>query len=262
MRNKKSAIRNEKVTGSKSFIFRMKTSFPKKVIFALLIVFSINTNLFAQPTNAWKSIFNGKNLKGWSLIDTPANVKITDGSFVIHMTKHTTRHAFIRTDKKYKDFILELDCRRDTLFDSGIMFRAITAPDTAKVSLQGYMVKIDPSLTRRWTGGVFLDFGVPIVWLHPLDGDPRAQYAERVGEWNHYRIEAIGNHIKVWINDIPTTNMINIRYDEGYIALKIHYLERTPWNEEMSAAFKNIRIITKNAASYAKQMDIPAKTPL
>jgi hypothetical protein len=222
-----------------------------------------NTSLFSQNAKAWKSLFDGKSFKGWTIVADsgaiPANAVIADSSFLIHMSKNTSRHAFIRTNKKYKDFILELDCKRDTLFDSGILFRGITAPDTARVSLHGYMVKIDPSLTRRWTGGVFLDFGVPIVWLHPLDGDPRAQYAERVGEWNHYRIEAIGDHIKVWINGIPTTNMINTRYTEGYIALKIHYLNGTPWNENMSASFKNIRIISSKPGAYSLAMDIPVK---
>ncbi|MEJ7770113.1 MAG: DUF1080 domain-containing protein, partial [Chitinophagaceae bacterium] len=203
---------------------------------------------------------DGKSYKGGTIVDTPANVKIQDGAFVIHMTNNTYRHVFIRSTKKYKDFILELDVKRDTSFDSGIILRGMTTPDTVKVGLYGYMIKIDPSLTRRWTGGIFLDFGSSIEWLHPLEGDTRAQFAERVGEWNHFRVEAIGDHIKVWINGIPTTNMTNPRYKEGYVALKIHYLNnKTEWNDQMSAAFKNIRIIDKNVADYATEMDIPVK---
>lgn len=231
----------------------------KPFIIIFLLVFSSHPDLFSQPGKAWKSIFDGKSFKGWTIVDTPANVTIRDNSFVIHMTKNTRRHAFIQSNEKYKDFILELDCRRDTLFDSGIMFRSIKSPDTARVGLFGYMVKIDPSLTRRWTGGVFFDYGNYIEWMYPLADDTKAQQAERVGEWNHYRIEAIGHHIKVWINGIPTTNMINPRYKEGFIALKIHYLNDTPWNEKMSAAFKNIRIISSKPEKYTREMDIPAK---
>ncbi len=172
-----------------------------RTIFIIIVVglFSSHSNLFAQPARAWKTIFDGKSFKGWAIVDSPANVIIADSSFVIHMTKNTKRHVFIRSNKKYKDFILELDCRRDTLFDSGIMFRSEKASDTARVGLFGYMVKIDPSLTRRWTGGVFFDYGNYIEWMYPLADDTRAQQAERVGKWNHYRIEAIGDHIKVWI---------------------------------------------------------------
>ena len=232
--------------------------FRTTIIINLLLV-SNSYILFAQPPKAWKTIFDGKSFKGWTIVDTPANVIIADSSLVIHMTNNTSRHVFIRTNKKYKDFILELDCRRDTLFDSGILFRAIKSPDTARVGLFGYMVKIDPSLTRRWTGGVFSDYGNYIEWLYPLDDDTRAQQAERVGEWNHYRIEAIGDHIKVWINGIPTTNMTNSRFEEGWIALKIHYLKGTPWNEKMSASFKNIRIISSRPETYDWDMDIPVK---
>ena len=232
----------------------------KKIFIATTFIIVCNqTTAIAQPLNAWKSIFDGKTFKGWTIVDTPANVVISDSSFVIHMTANTTRHVFIRTKKKYRDFILEFDCKRDTAFDSGIIFRSIKSPDTARVGLYGYMVKIDPSLSRLWTGGVFLDFGSYIEWLYSLAGDERAQQAERVGEWNRFRIEAIGDHIKVWINGIPTTNMINSRYKEGFIAFKIHYLKNTPWNEEGSAAFKNFRIISSNAKAFALDMDIPAK---
>ncbi len=225
----------------------------------LLIVFCSHTALFAQPEKAWNTIFDGKTFKGWTIVDSPANVVIKDSAFLIHMTKNTSRHVFVRTKKKYKDFILELEVKRDTSFDSGILFRTIKSPDTAAVSLYGYQIKIDPSLTRRWTGGIFLDFGSYVTWLHPLEGDVRAQQAERVGEWNRFRIEAIGDRIKVWVNGIPTTNMINSRYKEGFIALKIHYLKNTEWNDQMQAMFKNIRIISKNASKYSLGIDIPVK---
>ena len=106
----------------------------------------------------------------------------------------------------------------------------------------------------------FCDYGGSgIEWLHPLEGDKRAQQAERVGEWNHFRIEAINGHIKVWINGVPTTNMISHRFKNGFIAFKIHYLHGTPWNEKMSASFKNIRIINSPKSSYSRSMDIPVK---
>jgi len=231
----------------------------KTVLSTILIFICSNEALLAQPAKSWKTIFDGKSFKGWTIVDSPSNVTIADSSFVIHMTENTSRHVFIRTNEKYKDFILELDCRRDTSFDSGILFRCITTPDTAHVGLYGYMVKIDPSLIRRWTGGIFIDYGNGLNWLHPLADDDRAQQAERVGEWNHFRIEAIGNHIKVWINRIPTTNMTNSRYNEGYVAFKIHSLKNTPWNEKMSASFKNIRIVSINPKAYARSMDIPVK---
>ncbi|MDB5112829.1 MAG: hypothetical protein JWR67_3943, partial [Mucilaginibacter sp.] len=92
-----------------------------------------------------------------------------------------------------------------------------------------------------------------------IEHDDRARAAFKNMQWNHFRIEAIGNNIKVWINSIPITNMLNSKYKEGYIALKLHYLQNKPQNEKYSAQFKNIRMVVKNAAKYALPMDIPAK---
>lgn len=82
--------------------------------------------------------------------------------------------------------------------------------------------------------------------------------AYSIGQWNHFRIEAIGSDIRVWVNGIPTTNMINHKYTNGYIALKIHALSDKPEQEKIFGQFKNIRIITKNPQKYLQQMDIKA----
>lgn len=216
-------------------------------------------NLHAQPEKAWKKIFDGSSFSGWNIIDTPANVVVTDSAFLIHMTLNTSRHAFIRTKEEYSDFILELEMKRDIGFDSGILLRGIPTPDTTDVGLYGYTVKIDPSTTRRWTGGIFLDFGYGVEWLSTLADNPKAQQAERIGEWNHFRIEAIGHHIKVWINGVPATNMIDNRYKKGCIAFKIHSMNGSKWTEDMAASFRNFRIISQDAAAYERAMDISVK---
>ena len=108
---------------------------------------------------------------------------------MLHMTPYTSRHSFVRTNRQFKDFIFEVEFRRDLNIDSGILFRAEDAPDTAFQDLFGYMVKIDPSQTRLWTGGVFIDYGNGLQWLYPLDQNERAKHAEKAkGEWNKIRI--------------------------------------------------------------------------
>lgn len=219
-------------------------------------------NADGQPSKAWKSIFNGRDMQGWTVVEKIANVHIADGSFIIHMTANTHRHAYIRTNNKYKDFILELDCKKDTIYDSGILLRCVSTPDSL-VSLQGYQVKLDPHPERMWNGSVFDDFGddknFRYHWFYTIEKDDRARAAFKNNSWNHFRIEAIGNNIKVWINGVPITNMLNSKYKEGYIALKLHYLQNKPENEKYSAQFKNISIVDKDAFKYARQMDIPAK---
>ncbi len=237
---------------------------PKQLSFFglfLLFIFCFINTINAQQSKDWSFIFNGKDFKGWTIEENPANFSIADSTVVLKMTSNSSRHAFFRTNKQYQDFILEFYCKRDSSFDSGILLRGVLMPKTAPIALNGYMIKIDPSLTRLWTGGIFMDFGNKSEWLYTLADDKRAQQAEKVAQWNHYRVEAIGKHIKVWINGIPTVNMIDDRYDKGYIAFKIHRLkEITPkWNEEMQASFKNIKIIDGKPKRFEKEMDIPVR---
>ena len=79
-------------------------------------------------------------------------------------------------------------------------------------------------------------------------------------EWNTFRIEAIGNTIKVWVNNIPTVHLINNKYEKGYIAFKIHSMGNTPEKEKILVHFKNIKILTKNLEKYKKSTDLVAKT--
>ena len=190
-------------------------------------------------------LFNGTNLLGWQKVGGDAPFDVEDNCIKLHQKANTNEHTFLRTDKRFKDFILELECKRDAQFYYGILFRAIDAPDTAHVRLYGYQVKVDHDKTRKWTGAIFDDFGNTWKWLTTLKDSTQAQNAlKNAGEWDKYKIEVFGNMIKVWLNGIQTANLINDKYSEGYVALKIHFLGNRPENEKYSAQIKNIKIIT------------------
>ncbi|MCU0337125.1 MAG: DUF1080 domain-containing protein, partial [Sediminibacterium sp.] len=216
------------------------------------------TNSINKKSEPWQSIFNGKDLKGWKTIGSKGKVIVNEGAIECGMTANTPVHTFATTQKKYRNFILEMDFKRDVPFNTGILFRAIEAPDTASVNLYGYQVKIDPSEKRKWTGGIFDDYGKTWAWIYDLSKDVRAQNANISNEWNHIRIEMIDNHIKVWLNNIATVNLINDKYKEaGYIAFKMHSLADKPEQEAWKAQFKNIRIITKEPEKYSREMYLP-----
>ena len=227
--------------------------------FILLLSLGLSPILSAQPAEAWRSLFNGRDFTGWTLVDPPIDATVQDGAMVIHMTPHTARHAFIRTNETFHDFVFEIEFLRDQGMDSGVLFRSEDAPDSAFSGLFGYMVKLDPQPQRRWTGGIFVDFGNGYNWLHSLADDARAQAAEKpTGEWNHLRVEALGDIIKVWLNGVPTTHLRDDRYPAGYIALKIHFMNNgDPAKQALSLAYRNPRIITENPARFATACDIP-----
>ncbi len=228
-----------------------------KLFITCFIILS-TCHLEAQNSKGWKDLFNGENLNGWSVIGGQGKVEVEDNAIVLRQTANTKEHTFVHTKKKYKNFILEVDCKRDPRFFYGILFRAQKAPDTAHVRLYGYQSKVDHKSDRSWTGGIFDDFGNTWNWMYTPDTDERAKKALKPsGEWDHYHIEAIDNTIKVWLNDIPISNIQNAKYKKGYIAFKIHFLGNNKEQEKQRAWIKNVCIVTSNLSKYTKTIDIP-----
>ena len=80
-------------------------------------------------------------------------------------------------------------------------------------------IEIDPS-TRAWSGGIY-DEGRR-GWLFDLKDKPAAQAAFKQNEWNHYTIEAIGDHFRTWVNGIPVADLQDGMTRTGHIGLQVH----------------------------------------
>src|SRR3546814_15197049 len=89
--------------------------------------------------------------------------------------------------------------------NSGIQFRSQSKPDYRDGRVHGYQMEIDPS-ARAWTGGIY-DEGRR-GWLYPLEYNPAGKKAYKQRDWNHARIECIGNVLRIWVNGIPTSHEI------------------------------------------------------
>ena len=211
----------------------------------------------------WRTLLNGRDLTGWKIVGASpkAYAAVENSEIVGHMVRGTPEHTFFCTEEKFGDFILEVDSFQTGGFNTGILFRCIDAPADATVRLHGYQVKIDPSPTRRWTGGIFDDYGKNWLWLYTLEHDERARTAYKFDEWARIRIEAIGRTLKVWVNGIPTAHLLHDKYTRGYIAFKIHSFGATgdPTQEKNLIHFRNVRLITENPARFAQPMDLPAR---
>ncbi|MFZ9661564.1 MAG: 3-keto-disaccharide hydrolase, partial [Chitinophagaceae bacterium] len=108
--------------------------------------------------------------------------------------------------------------------------------------VHGYQMEIDPS-PRAWSGGIY-DEGRRL-WLYSMEFNPSAKKSFKNGTWNRYRIECIGNHIRTWVNGIPTAYLIDDLTPSGFIALQVHAIgkDEKPGRQIM---WRNIRIKTKN----------------
>jgi Domain of Unknown Function (DUF1080) len=236
-----------------------------RIILNLFVIICLNLLILSglSAQNTWQSLFNEHDFSGWEKVGDNAPFSINNGKIEMHQKANTTQHSYLKTKKKYKNFILEMDCKRDSLYHYGILFRAQNTPDTAHTRLYGYQIKVDHDKNRRWTGGVFDDFGNTWRWLYPLTNNPKAQYAlKAAGNWDHYRFEVINKEIKVWVNNIPASYLINNKYSNGFIAFKIHFMGNNPENEKHTGWVKNIKIITKQLAKHSYKMDLAPITIL
>jgi hypothetical protein len=85
-----------------------------------------------------------------------------------------------------------------------------------------------------------------------MDNNPKAQQAFKQNDWNHYRIEAIGDTLKTWINDVPAAYLIDDKTSSGFIGLQVHSIGKDQ-KEGTEIQWKNIRILTDSLAKYARK---------
>ncbi len=216
-----------------------------------LVLMLAGSCLFANAEEGWTSLFNGKDFTGWKQLNGKAKYEVVNGE-IVGTTVANTPNSFMATEKTYGDFILELELLVDNRMNSGIQFRSLSKPDYNNGRVHGYQCEVDPA-DRAWSGGIY-DEGRR-GWLYPMDMNPVGRTAFRKGEWNHYRIEAIGNSIRTWVNGIPCADLIDDMTAEGFIALQVHGI-RDASDAGHQIRWKNIRVQTENL-KQSPWTDIP-----
>ena len=172
------------------------------------------------PRGKTTSMFNGKDLTGWHNPYDWGEAKAVDGE--IHLIAN--RKFFLCTDRPYSNFIFEVELfMPNGKANSGIMFRC----HVEKNSVFGYQAEVDPS-DRAWSGGLY-DEGRR-QWLHPDKKDKKSIAAFRKqagdcfkpGEWNRYRVWCQGSRLRIYVNHVKTTDVVDDMDASGYIALQHH----------------------------------------
>ncbi len=213
----------------------------RQALFILLLIF-IGNQLSAQD---WQNLFNGKDLSGWTQLNGEAKYHIEDGA-IVGTTVSNTPNSFLTTDKKYGDFILEFEILVDPSLNSGVQIRSNSNPDYRKGKVHGYQVEVDPS-ARAFTGGIY-DEGRR-GWMYPLSRNEKGRKAFQNGVWNKVHIEAIGKHIKTWVNGIQCSNLVDDLTAEGFIGLQVHSIPKSQ-KAGAQVQWRNLRILEKDLKSH------------
>ena len=198
-------------------------------------------------------LFDGKTLDGFEQHGGKAKYTVEDGE-IVGTSVPKTSNSFLCTKKPYSDFILELEFKVDPLLNSGIQIRSEVFDKETVIKLRGgkerkipadrvhgYQVEIDPS-ARAWSAGIYDESRRG--WLYNLKGDKHtaAREAFKQNEWNHYRIEAIGDSIKTWINKVPAADLKDGMTPKGLIALQVHGVGNDAKKIGKQVRWRNIRI--------------------
>jgi len=218
-----------------------------KLLLATTATFIISCAETPKDDAPWMELFDGKTLNGWHKLGGDATYAVKEGT-IVGTTTHNTPNTFLTTDEMYSDFILELDYKVDSTMNSGIQIRSNSIPTYRDGRVHGYQVEIDPS-ERAWSGGIYDESRRG--WLNPMTDNPAAQKAFKQNDWNHYRIEAIGDTIKTWVNDVPAAYLIDDKTAKGFICLQVHSIHKDQ-KAGTDIIWKNVRIITDSVSKYSR----------
>jgi hypothetical protein len=189
---------------------------PVAIALGLLALGSVGSVTAAERTTA---LFDGKTLAGWKQLGGNADYQVVDGT-IVGTSKPDKVNSFLVTEKSYRDFILDFDVRQDVgPTNSGVQFRSLSTPDFENGRVHGYQCDIDPS-EKAWSGGIYEE--AERGWFYTGDMHPASKPAYKFGEWNHFRIEMIGQRMRVWINRQPVSDVIDDGHEQGFFGLQVH----------------------------------------
>lgn len=157
-------------------------------------------------------LFNGKDLSGWK---TTGNwVVEEDGTVTLVPRPGETGwqrfDAYIMSEKRYKDFVIDIEFKILAEGNSGVFFR-----------VDDPLVPVDTGIEVQ----ILDTHGLENPGHHDCGGvirtaGPTKNMAKPAGEWNRYVITCKGNHLTVVLNG---EQIIDIQLDEG--AMKDRPLE-------------------------------------
>ena len=211
----------------------------KKIIIYLLINCVVIAS-YAQK-NDFVPLFNGKDLSGWKVKNGKAPYTVEDG-VIVGTCVTETPNSFLCTEKEYGDFILTFEAKFEK-GNSGVMFRAQSNAEYKDGRVHGYQMELDPS-KRAWTGGIYDE--ARRGWLYCMEYNQEAKKTFKPGDWNSYRIEAIGNSLRTLVNGVVFADLIDDVDSKGYIGLQVHSIGNNESLAGQKNMFRNIQICTIN----------------
>ncbi len=180
-----------------------------KFLLILLSSFFLSSGFY---TAGFKSIFNGKDLTGWTIHGTE-KWYVENGELVCE-SGPDKEYGYLSTDKSYNNFLLTLNFKLEANGNSGVFIRS--GIEGTKIS--GWQVEVAPA--GMHTGGIYESYGRG--WL--IQPKPEDEKILKPTEWNNMRIRMMGDQLTTWLNGKLIVDLKDekIGMGKGFIALQIH----------------------------------------
>ncbi|HOD82296.1 MAG TPA: DUF1080 domain-containing protein [Phycisphaerae bacterium] len=197
-----------------------------------------------QKAQGWKSLFDGKTLKGWSVKSGTATYKVDEGS-ILGTTTPGSPNTFLVTDETFRDFELTFEVKLDSpQLNSGVQIRSKLKGDKFGGRVYGPQVEIENGPGQ--SGYIYGEAAGGWQSPEPKSKDPKVNRHDyfKNGQWNQYRVLAVGRKIQTWINgqavaDLTYDEKLYNDNPEGVIGLQVHGVgDKGPF----SVRWKNIYI--------------------
>ncbi|MEQ1829585.1 MAG: family 16 glycoside hydrolase, partial [Pirellula sp.] len=170
-----------------------------------------------------KELFNGKDLAMWQ--GDEKLWAVVEGE-IVGKTTGLKKNEFLKSDFVVEDFELQMEIKLlNDKGNSGIQFRSEVTSD----GMKGYQADVGPG----WWGKLYEEEGRALLWKESGE-----KHVKR-GEWNQYRVKAVGSKIQTWINGnlcVDLDDPLGAR--RGIIALQLHS------GGETEVRFRNLQLKT------------------
>ena len=163
-------------------------------------------------TNKPVSLFNGRDLTGWTIHGTE-KWYVDNGNLVCE-SGPDKQYGYLSTNKNYRNFILTLEFKQEANGNSGVFFRS--SIEGTKIS--GCQCEVAP--LDHHTGGTYESYGRG--WL--IQPNPLHERYLKAGKWNKLKLQVIGDNVTTWLNGHMMIDLKDekIGTGSGFIALQIH----------------------------------------
>jgi hypothetical protein len=235
----------------------------RRILFAVVVAMLISVPGFGQPAPQFQSLFNGKDLAGWTNINTNPDTWAWRDGMVVTTGKPI---GVMCSDRMYENFVMHVEwMHMEAGGNSGVFLWSNATPGEKNRLPDGIEVQM---LDLEWVklnarngveppiayvhGELFGVGGVRIVPDNPR-GERSMSFENRAigkGQWNTYDVVAVDGVVKLSVNGKFVNGISQSARRKGYLCLEA---------EGSEIHFRNVRLLELPPGMATPEQTAPAR---